>query len=314
MKSAEQTEQGIVKDEIIEGLNRTPKTLPSKYFYDKRGSELFEEICTLEEYYLTEAEISIMKNHIHEITDEMGTGLELIEFGSGSSLKTRLLLDHLQEVKAYVPIDISEDFLAKEAEKLEREYPDLKILPLALDYSMPFELPDEMQPYKKVIYFPGSTIGNFVPAAAKNFLKKCSKLAGSNGGLLIGVDTKKDPKVLEAAYNDSKGITAAFNKNILVRLNRELDATFNPDWFEHRATYNHREGRIEMHLVSLEQQDVTVAGTSFNFDKGEEILTELSYKYSPEEFEKMASDFFELKIKWTGKDNLFGIYYLLAKD
>lgn len=298
------------KEEILQNLSRQPKSLPSKYFYDKRGSELFEEICALDEYYPTKAEISIVRNNIDEITELLGPGLELIEFGSGSSLKTRLLLDHLEHIEGYIPVDISGDFLEKEAAKLQKEYPDLQIKPLVLDYTRPFELPEDTGSHHKVIYFPGSTIGNFEPAQAKEFLAKCAGLVGKRGGLLIGVDTKKDPDILEAAYNDSKGITAAFNKNLLERLNREFGANFNPDSFRHQAVYNKSKGRIEMHLVSMHPQTVTVAGKNFTFEEGETIHTENSYKYSPEEFENLASEHFSLKKTWMDENQLFGFYYL----
>lgn len=318
MKSEEQAVySGLNKEEdtgeILEGLSRTPKTLPSKFFYDKKGSELFEKICSLDEYYLTRAEMGLMENYIDDIARELGAEPVLIEFGSGSSRKTRLLLDHLKNVSVYIPIDISEEFLEKEAEKLQKEYPDLTIKPLALDYTQPFSLPQNIRSQKKVIYFPGSTIGNFKPGEAKRFLEKCANLAGENGGLLIGVDTKKDPEMLEAAYNDSRRITAAFNKNILDRLNSEFSSDFEPDAFEHRAVYNEQEGRVEMHLVSLRPQKVIAAGKEFTFEEGEKIITEYSYKYAPEEFEEMASDYFNLKRFWTGEDNLFGIYYLVPK-
>jgi len=299
-----------MEEEILEGLHKSQKTLPSKYFYDERGSQLFEEICELDEYYPTNTEMRIMESNISEIAEKLGSGIELIEFGSGSSKKTRLLLNHLNNLKAYVPVDISRDFLFNEAERLKEEFPKLNIYPVAADYTQSFQLPSDVPSCHKVVYFPGSTIGNFTPERAVIFLNKISDLVAPEGGLLIGVDTKKDPEILEAAYNDSAGITAAFNKNLLIRLNRELSADFNPAKFRHSSVYNKEEGRIEMHLISLEYQQITVAGKDINFEKGETIHTENSYKYSPQEFEKLASDYFNLEETWTDNNSLFSVHYM----
>lgn len=311
MQTAEKpVRENRMADEILEGLKTSKKTLPSKYFYDERGSRLFEEICELDEYYPTDAEMHIMESNINEIADKLGSGIELIEFGSGSSTKTRMLLKHLNDLRAYIPVDISEHFLFNEAERLEDEFPNLKIYPVAADYTQPFKLPSDIPSCRKVVYFPGSTIGNFTPEKAKKFLGKIADLVAPDGGVLIGVDTKKDTGTLEAAYNDRAGITAAFNKNLLIRLNRELNADFDPDKFRHKAIYNERKGRIEMHLVSMETHQVTVAGESIHFKKDETIHTENSYKYSPKEFEKLASKYFKLEKTWTDDEQLFSVHYL----
>ncbi len=297
--------------EVIEGLNKTQKTLPSKYFYDKRGSELFGKICGLEEYYLTGTEIQIIKDNIDEIVNELGSGIRLIELGSGSSRKTRLLLDHLPQLAEYVPVEISATLLASVAGQLSFEYPNLKIHPVAADYTQPFKLPEgAITRSRKIVFFPGSTIGNFTPGRAKAFLEMISNIVGESGALLIGVDLKKDAQILEAAYNDTQGLTAAFNQNILLRLNRELDANFNIDLFEHRAIYNSKEGRIEMHLVSLKKQTVEIGQNKFLFERGEYIHTENCYKYSLSGFKELFAPHFHLQNVWMDEDNLFSIQYL----
>lgn len=297
-------------DDVLEGLRGPQKELSSKYFYDKRGSELFEEICGLDEYYLTRTELDIMKNNIHEITAALGKHVQLIELGSGSSLKTRLLLDHLEELHSYVPVDISEEFLQNETRNLQKEYPNLLIERVAADYTKPFDLPESPNEVKKVFYFPGSTIGNFTKEKAADFISLISNLTGSNGGLLIGFDLIKDRKKLIAAYDDSKGVTAAFNKNILIRINRELEADFNPDQFQHQAIFNEKESRIEMHLESLIDQTVTICGERFFFEEGETIHTENSHKYSLSSFREMTSSIFGNVQTWMDAEQLFAIQFL----
>ncbi|MGF1670540.1 MAG: L-histidine N(alpha)-methyltransferase [Balneolaceae bacterium] len=303
-----------MEEEVMDGLKHSPKTLPSKYFYDKRGSELFEQICELEEYYPTDTEISIMESNIDAISAALGKQIELIELGSGSSTKTRLLLKHLTDIAAYIPVDISRDFLHQQEEKLQKEFPGLAIYPVAADYTQSFTLPVGIHSSRKVVYFPGSTIGNFTPENARYFLCRIAQLIGDNGGLLIGVDTKKSTEVLERAYNDEQGVTAEFNKNLLVRLNREMNAGFDPDQFEHEAIYNEREGRIEMHLVSLCKQEVKIAGETIYFEKGETIHTENSYKYTPEEFAEIASGYFSTEKTWLDDRGYFCIHFLTVSD
>lgn len=295
--------------DVIKGLTSDHKYLPSKYFYDEKGSDLFEQICDLDEYYPTDCEVSIMQNDIDEITNHIGDRVQLIELGSGSSMKTRLLLEHCRDLAMYVPVDISGEFLMDIAKKLEADYPALDIRPVAADYTSPFTIPESDVIKKRVVYFPGSTIGNFTRRRASIFLKTVGENLSPGDGLLIGVDLKKEVGVLEAAYNDSKGITAEFNKNVLARINRELGANFNFDQFQHRAFYNANKGRIEMHLESLSAQKVLVNGTRISFEKGETIHTENSHKYTVDEFEKLAGDNFKRLKTWTDKREYFSVHY-----
>jgi dimethylhistidine N-methyltransferase len=297
-------------EEVLEGLQSDPKMLPSKYFYDNRGSELFEQICELEEYYPTKTELSIMQHNIGEITDHLSSNIQLIEFGSGSSFKTRLLLSHLPDLHSYVPVDISYDFLEEVAGSLESEYPDLEINPVAADYTQPFELPETDSEVRRVVYFPGSTIGNFTKDQANEFIDLIAGLVGEKGGLLIGFDLIKDRETLIAAYDDAKGVTADFNKNILRRLNRELDANFDLDLFEHRAVFNEKDSRIEMHLVSNREQEVELAGTKIQFSEGESIHTENSHKYSLESFREITVPHFQPVKTWTDENEMFAVQYL----
>jgi L-histidine Nalpha-methyltransferase len=301
--------------EILQGLGRTPKTLSPKFFYDERGSRLFEAITALPEYYLTRTEIAIMETRIDEITKLVGPEASLIEFGSGSSTKTRILLEHLDRLAAYVPVDISRDHLVAAAAELAAEFPHIEMLPVAADFTHPFALPQPMvMPVRNLVYFPGSTIGNFQPAAARNLLEVMHQEAGEDGALLIGVDLKKDPAILERAYNDSAGVTAEFNLNILRRLNEEFGANFDLRRFEHCAIYNEPLGRIEMHLVSKSRQIVEIHGRVFHFDKGETVRTECSHKYTMEEFREMARDAgFEVHRVWTDAVRLFSVQYCLRR-
>lgn len=299
------------EDDVLEGLKKNQKSLPSKYFYDERGSELFEKISNLDEYYLTDAELEILQNHSEEISETIGPNSLIIEFGSGSSKKTRLLLKELNDIAGYVPVDISRDFLFEEAEKLRGEFPDLDITPIAADYTTSFEINVNGHAERRVIFFPGSTIGNFTPDQARDFLFQSADLLKENGGLLIGVDLKKDPDLLNKAYNDSEGVTAEFNKNLLLRINRELDGDIDPDQFKHRAFYNKELGRIEMYLMSLENQAVNIAGEKIDFKKGEMIHTENSYKYTVEEFEELISEKYSLKKTWLDSKERFSVHYFV---
>ncbi len=300
--------------EVIEGLLQPQKKLPSKLFYDRTGSELFERICGLDEYYLTRTEIWIMHHYIDEIVELMGKKCLLIELGSGSSTKVRLLLDHLVDPAGYVPIDISSEHLIRASDSLAADYPGISVIPVDADYTQPFDFPEITFDYSnKVVYYPGSTIGNFTPGYAARFISRIAKRSGEGSGLLIGIDLKKDKDTLEAAYNDKHGVTAAFNLNILKRLNRELGADFDTSRWKHHAFYNDDEGRIEMHLVSLDDQRVNVNGTRIELKKDETILTEYSYKYTNEEFERLVSDSFESVKVWTDRDEKFSIQYLIAR-
>lgn len=301
------------KEDVLEGLKKSYKSISSKYFYDERGSELFEKISNLDEYYPTDAEMEILETHSEEISDAVGSNSLIIEFGSGSSTKTRLLLKELDNIAAYIPVDISQDFLLEEAERLQDDFPSLEIKPVAADYTKPFELGMNGHADHRVIFFPGSTIGNFTPDEAQEFLFQSADLLQKGDGLLIGVDLKKDSEILNKAYNDSEGVTAEFNLNLLKRINRELDGNFDLEKFHHRAFYNESEGRVEMHLVSLDNQTVEVAGEQIEFKKGEMIHTENSYKYTVEEFENLISEKYSLKQTWLDSNDLFSFHYFEKK-
>ncbi len=300
--------------DALAGLSKPRKTLPSKYFYDETGSQLFEDICELKEYYPTRTEMAIMERHIDEMVEALGPRCLLIEYGSGSSLKTRILLDHLIDPAGYVPIDISRDFLLQVAETIAHDYPDLVVKPVSADYTRSFSLPVfNPPPRRRIVYFPGSTIGNFEPGGALAFLRHVAEVCGEGGGLLIGVDLKKEVSVMEAAYDDARGVTAAFNKNILVRLNEELGASFDLDAFEHLARYNSEEGRVEMHLVSTQAQTAELAGRRITFEAGETIHTENSYKYAVPQFAELAARAgFEQRAVWTDEADYFSVQYLVT--
>lgn len=297
-------------EEAIHGLTQAPKTLPCKFFYDARGSALFDQICKLDEYYPTRTEMGIMQAHAHEMSALLGDNCRLVEYGSGSSLKTRVLLDNARNLAAYVPVDISREHLGRTAAGLERAYPHIPILPVCADYTQPFDLP-QGRAARTVVYFPGSTIGNFPPPQAREFLARIAQICGQGGGLLIGVDLKKSAAVLEPAYNDKAGVTAAFNLNLLTRMNRELGADFALTHWAHHAFYNTLHGRIEMHLVSLQAQTVTVGRECISFRAGERIHTESSYKYALDEFACLAEDAgLTVQRVWTDDNHLFSVQYL----
>ncbi len=304
-------EADVFCDDVVRGLSCDRKRLPCKYFYDQRGSALFETICDLDEYYLTRTELAIMDRSVEEIASQFGAGVMLIEFGSGSSRKTRMLLDHLRDLAAYVPIDISQDHLVQTAAELAAAYPRVELLPVCADFSEPFQLPSASRtPLRNIVYFPGSTIGNFRPDDAVALLSRIAAMCGAGGGLLIGIDLKKDAGVLEAAYNDSAGITAQFNLNLLLRINRELGADFDLDRFQHLATYNQSRGRIEMYLVSRCNQTVTLGEHQFEIANGEAIRTEYSYKYDVGQFDRMATAAgFCLRQCWQDELARFGVLY-----
>ena len=299
--------------EVLAGLGQFPKFISSKFFFDVRGSELFDKICELPEYYLTRTEIGIMRRYVVEITAAIGPQASLIEFGSGSSMKIRILLEHLELLAAYVPVDISRDYLVAAADRIQREFPLVEVLPVAADFTQPFELPDpKVMPVRNVVYFPGSTIGNFSPDAAQNLLRVMHGEAGENGALLIGIDRQKDRSELESAYNDSAGVTAEFNLNILRRINRELGANFDLSRFRHRAIYNDTAGRIEMYLDSVCEQVVIIDGQEISFTAGEAILTEHSHKYTLEGFAEMVgSAGFAVHNIWSDPDEKFSVLYCL---
>jgi dimethylhistidine N-methyltransferase len=301
------------RDDVFEGLSREQKELPCKYFYDDRGSELFNTICGLDEYYPTRTETALLQAHGREMADLIGPGVCLIEFGCGSLLKTRLLLDALRSPAAFVPIDISADHLLQSAAALAADYPNLEVLPVVADFTRPVKLPDKARKASenRIGFFPGSTIGNFDHAGAADFLATVADMVGGGGALLIGVDLKKDEDILVRAYDDAQGVTAAFNRNVLERINRELGGCFDIETFRHRALYNGAEGRIEMHLVSEKDQTVTVHDRDFTFTEGETIHTEDSYKYHVEEFSSFAARAgFRSARTWVDGDGLFSLHYL----
>lgn len=297
--------------EIIEGLQQPEKTISPKYFYDERGSQLFDEITRLPEYYPTETELAIMRDNLDEMHQLIGPQASLIEFGSGSSLKTRILLEHLDDLAVYVPVDISEDHLLASAKELHAEFPNLEILPVVADFTHRFALPNPtIMPLRNIVYFPGSTIGNFTHDIAEDLLEVMYTEAGENGALLIGVDLQKDPAILERAYNDDAGVTAEFNLNVLTHLNREYGANFDVDAFSHQAHYNEDEGRIELRLVSGRDSTFSIGGEDFVIAKNEAILTEYSHKYTLEGFAAMAKKAgFEVECVWTDADQLFSVQY-----
>lgn len=302
-----------MRAEVMAGLAKASKELPSKYFYDEIGSHLFERICELEEYYVTRTELEIMRQQSDEIARLLGPRCLLIEYGSGSSKKTRLLLDALQDPAGYVPIDISKEFLQDSAAALAGAYPGLEILPVCADYTGAFQLPSPGKHVeRRVAYFPGSTIGNFEHDAARRFLRRVARVC-QGGGLLIGVDLKKDGNILHRAYNDRQGVTARFNLHLLARINLELGANFCLDQFSHYAFYNPRQSRIEMHLISLRRQTVRIGEAEIFFNAGESIWTESSYKYTPEEFAQLANEAgFSVQQVWTDQRELFSVQYLVA--
>jgi dimethylhistidine N-methyltransferase len=308
--------QEFLRD-VWDGLAQTPRSIPSKYFYDEEGSRLFDRICELDEYYLTRAEAEIMRAQSSEIAALIGPRSLLVEYGSGSSQKTRLLLSALESQGArpvaYVPLDISCAHLEAAAARLRLEHQRLDVRPLALDYTQPFDLPP-LEAARRVAYFPGSTLGNFERAEAQEFLTRIRETVGEGGALILGLDLKKDPQVLGRAYNDRDGVTAAFNLNLLARANRELQANFDLAAWSHRADWNEDESRIEMRLVSEREQAVFVAGRAFCFGRGQTILTEYSHKYTRGGARDMADRAgFGVRQAWLDGEEAFTVLFLEAR-
>ena len=300
------------REDVIAGLSLPQKSLAPKYFYDARGSRLFEAICRLKEYYPTRSELALTRAHLEAIARFAGAGSTLIEYGSGESVKSRLLIRALHPA-AYVPVDISEDALRGGALRLRREFLWLDILAVHGDFSRPLQIPVAQGKGRRVVYFPGSTIGNLTPQEAQAFLRMTRGQVGPSGAMLVGVDLKKDANVLHAAYNDARGVTAAFNLNLLSRINRELRGDFGLRRFRHYAFYNAALGRIEMHLVSLRRQSVNVGNYRFDFEAGESIHTENSYKYSIAEFRALAAQAgFKGNTVWLDRKGMFSLHGLVA--
>jgi dimethylhistidine N-methyltransferase len=292
------------------GLAQHQKTIPAKFFYDREGSRLFEEICLTPEYYPTRTERTLLADVMPEIAELVGSGRAILEFGSGAGVKIRTVLDHLQTPAAYVPVEISRTRLVEVTAELAADYPNIQIAPVCADYTKSFSLPT-VGAAQWLGFFPGSTIGNFTPTQAVQFLSQVRRMLGASGLMLIGVDLRKDIDVLNAAYNDAAGVTAEFNLNLLTRINRELEGDFDLSGFAHSAFYEAEQGRIEMHLVSDRAQSVTVAGRHFDFAADETIHTENSYKYDVDQFRCLAASAgWSHRAVWTDSERLFSLHLL----
>ena len=315
LDAVQDIDTGFLND-VLSGLGRREKELQCKYFYDERGSQLFDQICELDEYYLTRTEQWIMDRYVADMAGQIGQDVMLIEFGSGSSVKSQTLLSALQDPVAYVPVDISEEHLLNTAEQLKTMYPEVEILPIVADFTKDFDLPStKRKPSHAAVYFPGSTIGNFTTDQAAGMLARFAKLLGPQGGLLIGIDLQKDPEIINLAYNDSEGTTAEFNLNLLHRINRELGGNFDVDQFEHRSVYSEASGRVEIFIDSCIEQTVTIAGTKFKFEAGESILTEYSHKYRVDGFAELAASCgFSLHKTWSDDEQLFAVLHLVNEQ
>ena len=311
---AEQDDRAEFKDAVLAGLAGTPRAIPAKFLYDARGSALFDAICELPEYYLTRTETEILRRYADDIAAMAGHGCALVEFGSGSSVKSRLLIEAMRDLVAYVPIDISRQHLDVTTARLRRDYPGLNVEPVCADYMALTRLPEDVSAARRRIgFFPGSTIGNLLPVEATAFLRRARGLLGEGGALVLGVDLKKDLRRLHDAYNDAAGVTAQFTLNLLRRMNRELDANFDLSGFAHEAFYNPVEGRIEIYFRSLRPQTVTVAGRGFVFQEGERVHTEYSYKYDDAGIGLLArSAGFAIAHTWTDPVRLFAVACLVT--
>ena len=303
------------RDAVLAGLGEAQKTLPCKFFYDAEGSRLFDQICELPEYYPTRTELKLLTDKAGEIARLIGRRARLVEFGSGAGVKIRLLLNALDRPTAYVPVDISREHLVMATADLARDFPALQIAPICADYTKPFALPAPtgLHPDITVGFFPGSTIGNFTPAEARGFLARARKLLGPGSAMVVGVDLRKDARILVPAYDDAAGVTAAFNLNLLVRINRELDSDFDLEQFVHEARWNDAQGRIEMHLVSRRDLEVRVGSARFAFRAGETIHTENSHKYTLDQFRALAVEAgYKPRAAWTDPARLFSVHMLDA--
>jgi dimethylhistidine N-methyltransferase len=302
------------REDVLAGLSARKKWLAPKYFYDAAGSRLFDRICELPEYYLTRTELDIMRTNAADMAAMLGPSVLLIEPGSGSSVKVRRLLDHLERPAGYVPVEISEAHMLASVDALRTDYPALEVLPVWADFTQPFAVPRPARAERRrAVYFPGSTLGNFPPVEAVALLRHLRGLVGRGGAVLLGLDLEKDPEVMLPAYDDAEGVTAAFNRNLLVRINRELDGDFVPEAFAHRAVWNAECSRIEMHLVSRGAQRVRVAGCQFEFADGEAVTTEYSHKPAPAAVAALAAGAgFRIERCWTDTRGWFGVYCLSA--
>src|SRR6267378_3588493 len=298
-------------DDVLRGLSARRKILPSKYFYDAEGSRLFEAICELPEYYVTRTETALLVDLAPELAAFVADGAALVEFGSGASAKTRLILDASPQIHVYIPIDISEVALSHAAETIRSDYRSLEVIPLVGDFTGVLDLPSAVQSHPIVGFFPGSTIGNFQPAEAEDFFRSVRELLGDDALFVVGADLAKAPEVLLPAYDDADGVTAAFNRNLLARINRELGGSLDLDAFDHRAVWNEAESRVEMHLVSSRDHTARIGSHTIVFTEGEAIHTESSHKYRPESFEALVErGGWRLKTAWTSDAPSFGVFLL----
>lgn len=297
-------------DDVLFGLAQPQKQLSPKYFYDTKGSHYFDQICELDEYYPYRTELDLLPKVAKQLALILGGEITVIEFGAGSLKKIQPLLDRIDAIQTFIPIDIAEDFLHQQCRQLRKAYPDIEITPISGDFTQPLDLP-EVRDGIKMGFFPGSTIGNFSPEDAVDFLRNAGKTLGADSHLLIGVDTKKSPNILHQAYNDNQEVTAKFNLNVLQRINRELDGDFDLSAFEHYAFYNAPKGRVEMHLVSADKQKVSIANQVFHFNQGETIHTECSYKYNPDEFCALAAEAnWHCEHTWMSSNSFFSLHLL----
>lgn len=314
IEAKEGVKDSAFAQDVLAGLSHHPKQLPPKYFYDEAGSKLFEQITLLPEYYPTRTELRILRDRGTEIAAAIPKNAALVEFGAGATTKVRLLLNQC-EFDAYVPVDISGDFLNDQASELRKDFLDLNVYPVTADFTKSFALPPEVSGMPKVGFFPGSTIGNFDPHEACAFLRSARAILGDGATMIVGVDLEKDERVLHAAYNDAAGVTGKFNSNMLVRINRDLGGNFDLSAFAHRAIYNRDRHRIEMHLIARKAQTARVLGRAFAFRAGETIHTESSYKYSVERFAALArGSGWTPRSSWTDADGMFSVHALVAKD
>lgn len=308
-----ETIQDEFAEAVIEGLSAPTKQIPCRFLYDARGSELFEEITELDEYYPTRTEIGLLENHGQQISDLAGPGCALVEFGSGSSRKTNILIEHMDKLAAYVPIDIADEALTEAADRLESRFPELEVLPVHADFHQGIDLPERINGAPKLGFFPGSTIGNFDCGGVERFLSDAKALLGKESAFLVGVDLKKSPDILLPAYDDAKGVTSEFILNLLRRINNELDGDLDVSKFDHESIYNEEAGRVELYIVSREDQQISVLGHTFPLKKGERIHTENSHKFSIQEFQSLAAKSgWKPAQVWTDERDLFSLHYLEA--
>lgn len=312
---ADEGELAAFRTDVIAGLSQKSKSLPCKYLYDARGSALYDSICELPEYYPMRTELAIMRENAEAMAADLARGCVLIEYGSGSSIKTRLLLDQLDHAVGYAPVDVSREHLLAASDAIATDYPNLVVYPICADFTQPFPLPDEIDPQvPRVVYFPGSTLGNFTAPDDLALLRQIAASVGPGGGLLVGIDLQKSSDVLEAAYNDSQGVTSAFNLNLLERINGELSGDFNLEAFSHRAVYNRELGRMELYLDSLADQTVRIANHSFEFERGESIHTEYSCKYTLDGFADLARRAnFSCESVYTDERKYFAVVHLISR-